>query len=160
MTLKMPADPRLWLSQRAHDLATAINPLFHGTRYLNAILESGMLVPPEVGDPEVSFSRSPNEAAFWATLPRDDDEGRGAVLVFDRDRLAMRHRLEPVDNAFFDVDEQEERVWERNVLLADGLVGIATQPQPFLGRGHREVRSVDKQKSATLGDVTDRIQTN
>jgi hypothetical protein len=98
-----------------------------------------MLVPDRyTGDPVVCFSRSPGEAAYWAILPRDDDECRGAVLVFDRDRLAMRHRLEPVDNAFFDVDEQEERVWERDVLLADGLVGIAIQPQRFLGRGNRQ----------------------
>ena len=137
MTLKVPANSRLWLAQRARDLAVGINPVFHGTRYANAILAAGTLVPDRfVGDPVVCFSRSPFEAAFWATLPRDIDEGRGAVLVFDRDRLAMRYRLEPCDNAFFDVDEQEERVWERDIPLSVGLVGIASQR--FLSRNQRE----------------------
>ena len=132
MTLKMPTNPQLWLAKRSRSLAVGISPLFHGTRYPNAILESGMLQPSSVGDTVVCFSRSPEEAAFWATLPRDDDEGHGAVMVFDRNRLSMRYRLEIWHDDMAQVDEQEERIWDRDVLLTAGLIGVASHP--FSGR--------------------------
>ena len=37
-------------------------------------------------------------AAHFATLPRDDDEGAGAILVFDRSSLNTRYKLECIDN--------------------------------------------------------------
>jgi len=48
-------------------------------------------------------------------MPRDDDEGRAAVFVFDRDRLVTKYRLDLVDAGQY-IDEQEERVWERGLL--------------------------------------------
>jgi hypothetical protein len=132
----MPADPKTWLVQRARDLAVGINPLFHGTRYPDEILMSGMLKAASIGDACVCFSRSPEEAAFWATLEREDDEGRGAVFVFDRDRLLTRYRLDPV-NCSIDRDEHEERVWDRDVTLTSGLIGIASQPIPTRCREQR-----------------------
>jgi hypothetical protein len=90
MTLKMPADPQFWLAERARELAVGVHALFHGTPYPNAVLASGMLVPASVGDQVICFSRSPHEAAFWAILPRDDNEDTCAVFVFDRNRLSMR----------------------------------------------------------------------
>jgi len=65
-------------------LAGRKSVLFHGTRYHTSILRSGMLLFATSGAPVVCFSRSPEVAAYWATLPRDDDEGCGAVFVFDR----------------------------------------------------------------------------
>ena len=56
--------------------------LFHGTQYRSLILATGMLKFPDVGSPCVSFCRSPDVAAYWATLPRDDGDGSGAIFVF------------------------------------------------------------------------------
>jgi hypothetical protein len=63
MTLKMPADPQLWLADRARGLAVGVNALFHGTPYPNAVLASGTLEASPVCQ-VVCFSRSPHEAAF------------------------------------------------------------------------------------------------
>ena len=41
----------------------------------------------------------------------------------------MRYRLEPINDGIYR-DEQEERVWSRNVSLTAGLIGIASQPIP------------------------------
>jgi len=111
--------------------------LFHGTPYPNAVLASGTLEASPVCQ-VVCFSRSPHEAAFWATLPRDDNEDWCAVLVFDRNRLSMRYRLELWHDDMAEVDEQEERIWGRDVLLNDGLIGVARQPAS--GKGRREGR--------------------
>jgi hypothetical protein len=54
MTLKMPTDDQLWLSQRARDLAMGINPLFHGTRYPNA---NGSPSYRLVGDDSAAFGQ-------------------------------------------------------------------------------------------------------
>jgi hypothetical protein len=70
MTLKLPNDPQLWLANCARELARGRSVLFHGTPFPNAILKSGELRFDEsCGDPVVCFTRSPNEAAFWAALP-------------------------------------------------------------------------------------------
>ena len=76
-----PKDLKSWLIQRARYLAVGINPLFHGTRYPNEILASGYLSHGSVGDLAVCFSRSPEEAAFWATLEREDEPSDHAVSV-------------------------------------------------------------------------------
>ena len=83
------------LVQLSRKLAGRRPVLFHGTRYPKSIARSGMLLFATAGDPVVCFSRSVEVAAYWADMPRDDDEGRGAVFVFDRCSLATRYRLEP-----------------------------------------------------------------
>jgi hypothetical protein len=133
MTLTMPADPQLWLAERARELAVGVNALFHGTPYPNAVLASGTLEASPVCQ-VVCFSRSPHEAAFWATLPRDDNEDWCAVLVFDRSRLSMRYRLESWHDGMAQVHEQEERIWGRDVLLTAGLIGVASQPSSAAAR--------------------------
>jgi hypothetical protein len=57
-------------------------------------------------------------------------------LVFDRNRLSMRYRLELWHDDMAEVDEQEERIWGRDVLLTAGLIGVASQPAS--GKGRRE----------------------
>lgn len=64
---------------------------------------------------------------FWATLPRDNDEGRGAILIFDRDRLISRYRVGPRSDSEF-VDEQEEAIWGRVVPLSFALLGYIAVP--------------------------------
>jgi len=68
--------------------------LFHGSRYARRIKTEGVLRRAEKGTRSVHFSRQLRVATYWAMLDRDDDEGRGAVLVLDRDRLAQNYRLE------------------------------------------------------------------
>jgi hypothetical protein len=95
-----------------------------------------MLLFATSGDPVVSFSRSPEVAAYWADVTRDDDEGRGAVFVFDRRSLAARYRLEPFHDPIWDMptsrsDEMEERVWLTNIAIAPHLIGfVETEKNP------------------------------
>ena len=79
-----------WLSVKARGFARGRDALFHGTRYRGLILASGFLKFSVIGPKCVCFSRSPEIAAFSATLPRDDDEGSGTILIFDR-----RSELDP-----------------------------------------------------------------
>lgn len=109
--------------------------LYHGTRYPTAILDSGTLAHSPIV-PKVAFSRSPEEAAHWATLWRDEDEGRGAVLVFDRRQLCARYHLECVVDPDASADEQEEFVWRRNVALCHGLIAFVSEPHS--SRSHKE----------------------
>jgi hypothetical protein len=126
MSLVRPPNVEEWLARQARGLASGLNPLFHGTRYLSSILSDGYLKP--TGNPgAVRFSRSPDAAAYWAMGDRDDDEGRGAVLVFDRDRLNVKYRLELTDDSLY-IAEQEELILWRDVSLGVGLIGIISEP--------------------------------
>jgi hypothetical protein len=71
----------------------------------------------------VRFSRSADAAAYWAMMERDDDDGRGAILIFDRDRLRARYRLELIDQSLY-IAEQEECIPWRSVPLGLALIGI------------------------------------
>jgi hypothetical protein len=82
-----------WLSVKAREFARGHDALFHGTRYRGLILASGFLKFAEIGATCVCFSRSPEIAAFSATLPRDDDEGSRTILIFDRSSLKTRYKL-------------------------------------------------------------------
>jgi hypothetical protein len=125
MSLIRPANDDAWLARWARTQASGWNALFHGTRYLSCILSDGYLK--STGNPDrVRFSRSALAAAYWATLPREDDEGRGAILVFDRDRLRMRYRLELVDESW-SIAEQEEFISSRDVPLGCALIGVTSQ---------------------------------
>ena len=70
--------------------------LYHGTRFAELILKTGVLFYSDPGDPKVSFTRSPEVAAYWALLERDYDEGRGSVFVFDRQSLNADTRSKPI----------------------------------------------------------------
>lgn len=137
MTLIRPSNDEVWLSCRARELAIGLNPLFHGTRYLNLILSDGCLKPARVGPGVVAFSRSADTAAYWATMERDDDDDRGAILVFDRERLRTRYRLELIDDSVF-IAEQEEFISARDVPLSVALVGVIGEPFPIRTRVVRQ----------------------
>ena len=66
-------------------------------------------------------------------LERDDDDGRGAILVFDRDRLKTRYRLELIDESW-SIAEQEECICSRNVPLGLALIGIISEQFPIRPR--------------------------
>jgi hypothetical protein len=131
--------------------------LFHGTRYRESVLASGILrcTP---GAQTLSFTRSPDVAAHWAVLPRDDDEGAGAVLVFDRASLRARYKLECIDEGweadpseFNELwrarhDECEEQVWGRNIEIAPHLIGLISAPiEPRSHKGRAIKRAMELQ---------------
>ena len=127
------------LAKNARAFARGQDVLFHGTRYRERVLVSGILKF-SPGGQTVSFTRSPDVAAYWATLPRDDDEGAGAVLVFDRASLRARYKLECIDDSweadpseFNELwrakhDECEEQVWGRSIEIAPHLIGLISAP--------------------------------
>jgi hypothetical protein len=111
----------------ANNLRPLIKPsqpvLYHGTRYAQKILRSNELRWPDVGLSAVHFSRQLHTSAYWALLPRDDDEGKGAVFVLDRDWLAQKYKLETRRDGWLDIrslyppmyTEAEEIVWGRDI---------------------------------------------
>jgi hypothetical protein len=135
MSLLRPDNYEKWLARRARELSSGLNPLFHGTRYLDCVLRDGYLK--NVGAGWISFSRSADTAAYWAMMERDDDGGRGAILVFDRDRLSTRYRLELIDDSLY-IAEHEEFVSARVVPLAIALVGVISEPFPMRPREIRQ----------------------
>src|SRR5262245_21733604 len=64
------------LAGMARQKAMDRDVLYHGTRFAELIQKTGVLFYSDPGDPKVSFTRSPEVAAYWALLERDDDEGR------------------------------------------------------------------------------------
>jgi hypothetical protein len=148
-----------FLLQNSRALARGRDVLFHGTRYRESILASGILkLTP--GEQTVSFTRSLRVAAHWAALPRDDEEQAGTILVFDRRSLRARYKLECVNNGWqaepskFNEfwraahDECEEQVWGRNIEIAPHLIGLISAPiEPRSRKGRAIKRAMKLQLS-------------
>jgi hypothetical protein len=69
--------------------ATAMNGdvLYHGTRYPRLILATRVLFRAESGNKKVCLSRSPEAAAYWVLLPRNDDRSAVPFLSWIGNRL-------------------------------------------------------------------------
>ena len=79
------------------------------------------------------FTRSAEVAAYFALLKRDDDEGRGSILVCDRHSLASRYKIKcnrqvewHSDTTFH--DEAEELIFDDVTKIGDHLIGIVSGP--------------------------------
>jgi len=124
----------LSLAKRAREAAEGREALFHGTRHPKLILRTDVLLPSESGVSAVSFTRSPEVAAYFALLHRDADEELGAVLVFDRQSLRCRHRVEPHHDPIWDNkkcrrDESEELSWGQPIMDVDRhLIACVMRP--------------------------------
>ena len=139
-----------FLCDKAKTIGRGLDVLFHGTRHRERVLESGFLRPSPASQ-AVAFGRSPRVAAHFATLPRDDDEGVGAILVFDRPSLKTRYKLECIDsgwvtdasefNEFWRAmhDEFEEHVFAREVEIAPHLIAMISTPIVSLSHKQRAV---------------------
>ena len=121
------------LALLARKLATNRDVLYHGTRYCQSILKTKVLIRPKIGVPAVFLTRSPEVAAYWALLKRDDDEGRGSIFVFDRQSLASRYKIQfnpkvywLSDTTFH--DEAEEQIFDEVTKIGDHLIGIVSGP--------------------------------
>jgi hypothetical protein len=99
--------------------------IYHGTRAPEKVLRSGKLIPNGGG---VSFSRSPEVAAYFAYLVASERDGYlPALLVLDRSSLRQVYRLEPTRYAEdWDNDEQEEIV-RRAINFRRHLLGVVQE---------------------------------
>ena len=102
------------------EAARGKNVLFHGTSLGSQIARTDTLLVPFADDPSICFTRSPEVAVHFATLPRDYDDGAPTVFMFDRDSLRSRYRLELADLELEGErrqgkNEMEEFVWNRDV---------------------------------------------
>jgi hypothetical protein len=122
--------------------------LYHGTRHMQSILTAGVLFPAEEGG-KVSFTRSADEAAYWALLPRTEDEGHGSILIFDRKLLRSRYKIEPYHDPIWDNkttcrDEAEEAIWGDVINIGKYLIGLVCdntgQSSDLLKSRNREYR--------------------
>lgn len=117
-------------AKRVRQFAKGRHVLLHGTRYGRQILTENRLRRAMEGDDAISFTRSADMAVHWALLPRDFEEPVGAVIVFDRQKLKSRYRLEAFHDPIWDTDESihdeaEERIWGREIIgLSSLMVGI------------------------------------
>jgi hypothetical protein len=133
------------LANRARKMAAGRAVLYHGTRYPNSILQTGVLFRILRSAGKVSFTRSPEVAAYFAVRPNDFEERRGAILVFDRNALACRYAIAPArEPAFF--DEAEEEVWANIVNISRYLIGhISTKERNELRKLSRRQLRRDRQ---------------
>jgi hypothetical protein len=100
----------------------------------------GVLLAAEGG--KVCFTRSADEAAYWALLPRNNDEGCGAILIFDRQLLQCRFKIEPYHDPFWDTDasrrdEAEEGIWADVTNIGRYLIGFVSVPTTKLSDLHK-----------------------
>jgi hypothetical protein len=117
------------LAGLARKMAANQNVLYHGTRYTQSILRTGVLFASGQG---VSLTRSPEVAAYFALLPRDDCEERGAILIFDRERLRCRYRIDLFEGGKVDIyhryNEAEEELRGDLTDVGNYLVGLVSEP--------------------------------
>ena len=105
---------------RGHDA------IYHGTRAPKEVLRSGKLKPD--GNRAISFSRSPEVAAYFALLLGDGVvRWSPAVLVLDRSSLVRTYRLDPWRYGEEWDDEQEEVCWGRTINFRRHLLGVVAE---------------------------------
>ena len=130
------------LAGRARRKAMDRDVLYHGTRFAELILKTEVLFYSDPGHPKVSFTRSPEVAAYFALLERDYDEGRGSVFIFDRQSLERRYKVEAnpeVDwhtNTLFH-DEAEEEIWANVIDIGNHLIGLVSGPTGCRSHKHK-----------------------
>jgi hypothetical protein len=143
------SDTERQLAARARAIAKARDVLYHGTRYTQSILDCGVLRRALIGEKKFCLTRNAEVAAYWALVRRDDCEGRGSILIFDRRSLERRYKIianpEPywhTDTTFH--DEAEEEIWDDVVDVRDHLIDLVFGPRngrlPKINKVARRVR--------------------
>jgi hypothetical protein len=125
------------LASAARSTAMNRDVLYHGTRYAQLILETGVLLraKSDTGELKVSLTRSPEVAVHWASIQDPDDEGRGAVLVLDRSSLERVHKVNAVPGPYWHSkrvfhDEAEEQI-------SDDVTDLPVISSASLSKRHR-----------------------
>jgi hypothetical protein len=99
--------------------------LFHGTRMGQEILDSDRIKVAPSGDIHVSLTSDFPCALYWAELNgRDDDEGRGCILVLHREALAKYGPTPFVSGCVGPGDIAEEAVMRDIHPLSEVLAGV------------------------------------
>jgi hypothetical protein len=101
----------------ARQKAANLDVLYHGTRHAQSIMKTGALFHTMPGEQKVCLTRSAEVADYWASIKRDHDEGRGSILILDRQSLERRYELVPNPKVWWHSktlfhDEAEEEIWE------------------------------------------------
>ena len=118
----------------ARAIAKARNVLYHGTRYTQSILDGGVLFRALIGEQKVCLTRSAEVAAYWAMIRRDDDEGRGSILIFDRRSLERRYKINANPEPYWRTkttfhDESEEEILYDVVDVGNHLIDLVFGPK-------------------------------
>jgi hypothetical protein len=117
------------MARMAKDIGRGRDVIYHGTRALQEVMRAGKLIPANLMEPAVFFTRSPEVAAYFACLRGEKKERRSpGVLILDRSSLRQCYRLEPNRYDYFhDRNEREEAVWGRIVSIRRHLVGVVSE---------------------------------
>ena len=118
------------LAARAREVVMNRDVLYHGTRYAKSILKTGTLLS---HGGKVCLTRSAEVAAYWAFIPRYDDEGRGSIFIFDRQSLQRRYKVEANPEVYWHSettfhDEAEEEIRDNLVEIGNHLLGFVSDP--------------------------------
>jgi hypothetical protein len=114
------------MARLARKIGRGCDAIYHGTRHLPLVLRCGKLVPPLSGERALFLSRSPEAAAYFASLPGiEADQYSPGVLVLNRRSLTQSYRLEPSRyDQESEQDEREEVIWDRIVNFRRHLLGV------------------------------------
>lgn len=126
-------DEQRQLAALARGIAMNRDVLFHGTRTAQSILKTGILFRSLHGCEKVCLTRSAEVAAYWSLIERDLDEGRGSILVFDRQSLERQYKVKANPEVFWHSnrtfhDEAEEEIWDSVVDVGNYLIGFVSGP--------------------------------
>jgi hypothetical protein len=89
-------DPGRVMAQLARKIGRGCDAIYHGTRHLPLVLRYGKLAPPLSGERGIFLSRSPETAAYFASLSGiEADRYSPGVLVLNRRSLTQSYRLVP-----------------------------------------------------------------
>lgn len=128
-----------------HKVPRARSLLFHGTTFVRSILSTRAIESSIAG---VSFTRELHVAVHFALLIHDEPSefkhfSRGAVLVFDRERMRADFQLRPVDEGDCEKvraegsGEAEELAAYNYIPLQPYLIGLIRLPVLLHDRGGR-----------------------
>jgi hypothetical protein len=117
------------MARLAKNIGRGRDVIYHGTRALPEVMRAGKLIPPDLAERAVFFTRSPEVAAYFACLRGEKKERRSpGVLILDRSSLRQCYRLEPNRyDHFHGRNEREEAVWGRIVSFRRHLVRVVSE---------------------------------
>jgi hypothetical protein len=143
------------LASMAREKAGSRDVSYHGTRFAQSILKTGVLFRAELGG-QVCLTRSPEVAAYFGLLDRDYDEGIGSILILDRQSLETLYDISPNPQVIWHPkmrfhDEAEEEIFEDVINIGNHLIGIVSGPAVQRSDRHRALNDkYTKQVEAKL----------
>ena len=117
------------MANLARKIGRGCDVIYHGTRRLPLVLRFGKLMPPMNGETAIFLSRSPETAAYFASLlGYEADRLSAGILVLNRRSLTQSYRLDLSRyDEDSDRDEREEVIWGRIVNVRRHLLGVVRE---------------------------------